>query len=286
MKTRLCWKGLSESMKLLKKINNNFALALDSRGEQIIVEGKGIGFQKMPSILTDLSRITRTYYGITEQDISLIRSVSNEVLDISGRVYEYAQQRIADRLNPNLTFILADHIEFSIERYEKKIDIKMPFYYDIKFLYPKETEIAEYALRLIRNEMKIPLPDSELTGIAMNIINSELVAGEIRESKTELVESVTKYIEKKFSLKISRDSFSYSRFVSHMEYLLRRAQKNQEVSVDNQELYNAVRKEIPEIGSCVDGIEILLKRNGLYLNEEEKLYLMLHVNRLCDREGL
>ena len=47
MKTRLCWKGLSESMKLLKKINNNFALALDSRGEQIIVEGKGMGFQKM-----------------------------------------------------------------------------------------------------------------------------------------------------------------------------------------------------------------------------------------------
>ena len=30
----------------------------------------------------------------------------------------------------------------------------------------------------------------------------------------------------------------------------------------------------------------LLKEQGYPLNEEEKLYLMLHVNRLCDREGL
>ena len=61
-------------MKLLKKINNNFALALDSRGEQIIVEGKGIGFQKMPMELNDLSLITRTYYDTKEQDVSLINT--------------------------------------------------------------------------------------------------------------------------------------------------------------------------------------------------------------------
>ena len=47
-------------MKLLKKINNNFALALDSKGTQIIVEGKGIGFRKMPEELADLSVISRT----------------------------------------------------------------------------------------------------------------------------------------------------------------------------------------------------------------------------------
>ena len=47
-------------MKLLKKINNNFALAEDSKGEKVIVEGLGVGFQKMPCELTDLSIIYRT----------------------------------------------------------------------------------------------------------------------------------------------------------------------------------------------------------------------------------
>ena len=51
-------------MKLLKKINNNYALALDSNGEEIIVSGRGIGFQKMPCDLNDLSLISRTYYDI------------------------------------------------------------------------------------------------------------------------------------------------------------------------------------------------------------------------------
>ena len=113
-------------MKLLKKINNNFALALDSKGVQIIVEGKGIGFRKMPEELEDLSVISRTYYGTKEQDISLIQSVSEEVMELASKVSAYANDRIGERLNPNLTFILADHIQFSIERYEKQINIKMP----------------------------------------------------------------------------------------------------------------------------------------------------------------
>ena len=30
--------------------------------------------------------------------------------------------------------------------------------------------------------------------------------------------------------------------------------------------------------------ESVLKKKNLYMNEEEKLYLMMHVNRLCTRE--
>lgn len=54
-------------MKLLKKINNNYALALDSRGEKIIVEGRGIGFQKMPCELSDLSLVSKTYYNTKDK---------------------------------------------------------------------------------------------------------------------------------------------------------------------------------------------------------------------------
>ena len=41
-------------MKLLKKINNNFALAEDSKGEQVIVEGRGVGFRPFPGPITVL----------------------------------------------------------------------------------------------------------------------------------------------------------------------------------------------------------------------------------------
>lgn len=273
-------------MKLLKKINNNYALALDSKGTQIIVEGRGIGFRKMPEDLTDLSIISRTYYDTKEQDVNLIQSVSEEVLELASKVSIYANDRIGERLNPNLTFILADHIQFSIERYEKQMNMKMPLYYDINLLYPVEVEIAEYAMWLIHRELKIDLPDSELTGIALNIINSEINMGVLNEDKEEIIELITVFVEKTFDIQINRRKFSFSRFSSHMEYLLRRAKEYRGVSEDNLKMYRALKGEFPHISKCVNGIERILKENGYYLNEEEKLYLMMHVNRLCDREGL
>lgn len=71
-----------------------------------------------------------------------------------------------------------------------------------------------------------------------------------------------------------------------MEYLLRRAKEYREVSEENLKMYRALKKEFPDINRCVNGIERILKKNGYYLNEEEKLYLIMHVNRLCEREGL
>lgn len=273
-------------MRLLKKINNNYALALDSKGTQIIVEGKGIGFRTMPEELTDLSVVSRTYYDTKEQDINLIMSISEEVMEIASKVSGYANSRIGERLNPNLTFILADHIQFSIERYEKQMNFKMPIYYDINLLYPVEVEIAEYAMWLVHRETGIDLPDSELTGIALNIINSEINPDVINADKEELVELVVVFIEKTFGIKVNRKKFSYSRFASHMEYLFRRAKEYREVSEDNLRMYRTLKGEYPHISKCVNGIERILKENGYYLNEEEKLYLMLHVNRLCDHEGL
>lgn len=286
MRTRryLYLRGQSKYMKLLKKINNNFALALDSRGEQIIVEGRGIGFQKMPMELTDLSLVTRTYYDTKEQDVSLINSVSEEILNVSADICQYAEMKIGDKLNPNLRFILADHLDFAIERQKKKIDIKMPIYYDIQLLYPKEVQVAEYAMELIKKELKVQLPDSERTGIALNIINSEMLPEPAGENKDELIEKIAVFIEKSFSIQIDRKAFSYSRFVSHMEYLLRRAREGKQVSDDNLQLYKTVRAEIPAIDHCADEIAELLGEKGYSLNEEEKLYLMLHINRLCNRE--
>ena len=191
---------------------------------------------------------------------------------------------IGDKINPNLTFILADHIQFSIERYEKNIDMKMPLYYDIEYLYPKESKVAEYALQFILEDLQIPLPDTEKTGIAMNIINSELYQNDNNSHHEELVDLCTSIVERSMNMKIRRDSFHYSRFVTHLHYLLRRMTEGQTISTDNIRLYQMVSIDYPEVKRCVDIIESVLKKKNLYMNEEEKLYLMMHVNRLCTRE--
>lgn len=271
-------------MKLIKKINNNYAIALDSKGKQIIVEGKGVGFIKMPCELEDLSIIRRTYYNAKKQDVHLIESISQELLLVCEKIYDYAMRIVGDRLNPNLPFILADHIQFCIERLEKNIQMKIPLYYDVEYLYPSETKIAEYALKTVLVDLGILLPDYEKTGIALNIINSELQTDMEDGDYSELIRLCTAVVEKSMDIKIRKNGFEYSRFVTHMEYFFRRGKKQLLAVTNNTEIYEKVTEEYPKVKQCVDTIETVLNRKGFKLNQEEKLYIMLHVNRLCTRE--
>ena len=71
-------------MQIVKKINNNFAVALDNNLEELIVYGKGIGFPMIPYELTDLSKIERTYYNIDAQNLEFFNAISDEVILVSS----------------------------------------------------------------------------------------------------------------------------------------------------------------------------------------------------------
>ena len=48
-------------MEIIKKINNNIALARDAKGREMVVFGKGIGFPATPYTLQDLSKVQRPF---------------------------------------------------------------------------------------------------------------------------------------------------------------------------------------------------------------------------------
>ncbi|MGN0974935.1 MAG: CAT RNA binding domain-containing protein [Gemmiger sp.] len=62
-------------MKIVKKLNNNVALAQDRAGRELIVFGKGVGFPTMPYELEDLSRIQRTFYNVQPQYMALLNDL-------------------------------------------------------------------------------------------------------------------------------------------------------------------------------------------------------------------
>lgn len=61
-------------MKLLRKINNNAAVAQDNRGREMVVLGRGVGFHPMPYELTDLSVVYRTFYDVDPQYYEMLAS--------------------------------------------------------------------------------------------------------------------------------------------------------------------------------------------------------------------
>lgn len=50
-------------MQVVKNINNNVSICLDSQNQEVVVFGKGVGFIKPPSIVP-LNQIERTFYNL------------------------------------------------------------------------------------------------------------------------------------------------------------------------------------------------------------------------------
>ncbi|MDB2102330.1 PRD domain-containing protein [Clostridium paraputrificum] len=274
-------------MIVVKKINNNVAICLDNNNNELIAFGKGIGFPATPYELCDLSKVQRTFYGVNSLYFNFINEIPENIFEISVKIVDYSKTKIKNEVNSNIVFTLADHINFAIQRYEKKINLKLPFAYDINHLYEAEMSVGEWAVEQIRKDLNINLPENEAVSIALHFINAENIetGTHFVTDESNLILNITEIVEKEFDLHINKLEFNYSRFVSHLKYLLKRKEKEIEVSSENLKLYDSMCKDFPDICICAIHInEYLNKTINLNLNKEELLYLMLHINRLCTRE--
>ena len=101
----------------------------------------------------------------------------------------------------------------------------------------------------------------------------------------KIIEKITELIEEEYQLRINKENFNYSRFVSHMHYLLKRGKCKELLSTDNRKLYHILKEDQPLTYVCTEKVsKYFVNETGIQLTDEEKLYLMLHINRLCTRE--
>ena len=239
-------------MKVIKNINNNISLCLDSRNNEVVAFGKGIGFTKPPYDVP-LSKIDRTFY---------------------------------DQFRENVMFTLADHIDFAIQRYQKNINIQLPLFYEVRQLYPNESEIGKQALDILKNRLGVTLPREEAAAIALHFVNYRAQAETVPNiDYGAIIEQATDIVEQELHITVDRDSFNYYRFVTHMHYMMKRTLDDTMIDSQNRELFESMKKEYPDIYSCAVKVAALIDQKlQKHLSEEEILYLILHINRLCARE--
>lgn len=278
-------------MLAIKKINNNVVICTDSSGHELIAFGKGIGFGELPQEIS-LAQIDRTFYDVKEQYLALLQELPSDIVEFSIKIVDIARNELPYDLSPNLIISLADHIAFAIVRAKKNLRIHMPLAYDVEQMYPLEYRIGRYAIRQLQKEFKIGLSNDEAVGIAMNLLNGK-VEPETEAEQTaqrqdeEMLEDITDIIENHFHFIVERASFNYARYATHMQYLFKRIHTEQEINSSNLKMYKSLGDEFPEVAACVEKISTHMKEAwGCELSAEEKMYLILHVNRICVKEGL
>lgn len=276
-------------MRVVKKINNNAVVCLDSNGAELVAFGKGLGFQKVPYELTDMGKISMTFYKLNYQYYQLLKEIPSEIFDLSANIVSYAQTTISREISPNLVFGLADHINFAITRINNYQGMQLPFSYDVEQLYPQETKVGYQAVKLINQRLKINLPTSEVTAIAMHFVNSpgaEIATSEENQTDDELIEQATKILEQEFDITIDRKEFTYNRFTIHLRYYIKRMKAHAQLfENDNTSLFNTMKQEEPRIyvgakriADYVDGILTTTS------NQDELFYLMIYVKRIVNKK--
>ncbi len=273
-------------MELFKKINNNVALARDAKGREMVVFGKGIGFPAMPYELTDLSLVQRSFYDVNEKYFDLLRDVPEVVFLAADDIADTAREELGCSLNTNLTYALADHLNFAIQCSREGMSVRTPLAYDIRHLYPQEYAIAKEGLHQLCSTLEVDLPESEAVSIAMHIITAENEVGDMHSTilTAKVISEISALVEESLSVKLDKDSFSFSRFAMHLRYLVQRMMQGKPLNSDSamDAMFTTMRREYPETYTCVQQIDRFLRDTyGWTCSREEQLYLIMHIHRVC-----
>lgn len=276
-------------MRAIKKINNNVAVCVDGNGLELIAFGKGIGFPQMPYEV-GLEKIDRTFYNINGKYMGLINELPMDMIEFAIKMLDVIQGRLDYDLNPNFVLTLADHLAFAMERERKKIYVQMPLIYDMEQNYPKEMELGRYIMQRLYDDFRVKLPRNELSGIAMAMISARVtddsgVEQTQRKDFEIILNDICGIVEEQMGITVNKQSFDYARFATHMQYLLDRIYYKKYMDTDNLSMYQNLKEKFHDISYCVDRIvQYLDAKLKCEVTEEEKLYLILHVNRICSKE--
>ena len=273
-------------MRIIKKINTSAVLALDSTGKEIIVLGKGLGFPAIPYELEDLSKIDRTFYDVDARYVGMIADIPQPVLLASAEIAELVEDELDCRMNPNLPFTLADHLNFAISRLRNGIDLTTPIAYDVKHLYPKEFDLGIRSLDILREMAGVTLPEHEAVNVTMHIINAEAESSDLHDlmMTLKIIDQVETLVERQMKITLDKESYNYSRFAMHLRYLIQRLESGKPAEAHGAEMLRPLAREYPDIYTCALKVAEYFKGTwGWQCSDEEIVYLMMHIHRVWTR---
>lgn len=277
------------SIKIKKVLNSSVVLVKRENGDELIALGKGIGYGKKPGMSVPDEAINQWFVPIENINITqiedLLDGISDQIIDISRQIVQYAEKTINGKLNKTLLFSLMDHINFSLERLSKNMSFKNKLYYEVENYYPDEFKVGEFAVKLINNEMNVELPKEEAASIAFHIINSEESFGDSYDSMrvTQMISDFIRIITNSTGTKLNKKTISYQRLLTHLKFFSERIALGTQLHSDDSTMFEYVTKQYPDaMKIALKILKFLDKSYHIKVTNEELMYLIIHIQRNID----
>ena len=277
-------------MRIKKLINNNILCVVDKKGNELIVTGRGIGFQRHRGEFVDPALVERTYRMEEKSEQKKLRELVEKIpiehLALTEALIEHIKTQIPQKLNQSLLITLADHISFAIARKAQGVEFSNPLKGSIMCYYPTEYHLGQHCLKVVREQLGVALQEDEAAFIALHIVNAELNTNmsEMYDI-TNLIEGALSVVEYFYQRKFDRESLDFNRFVVHLRYFAQRLFQGKMME-DNQGEHDVmfrqlIMKNCKEHYKCAQCIGDYVKNTyQKTLSEEELTYLTIHLKRI------
>ncbi|WMJ81287.1 PRD domain-containing protein [Clostridium sp. MB40-C1] len=270
-------------MYVIKKILNNNVVVAKKAADEVIIVGKGVGYDFKKDMSIPEERIENLFIkekGENGDNYSkLFQKINNKVIAISEEIISYSEKNLNVKLNESIHLSLADHINFAIQRIKEGIKIENPFLNELKVLYPKEFELAQKALEIINKEFDTKLPEDEIGFICLHIraaLTKQHVGSSLNYTKK--IKDIMDFILKLIDKKIDEKSFEYVRTLTHINFMLDRLNNNKPIK---NELLEGIKKDLYIEYNIA--IKVALRIETVFnvkVPEDEIGYIAFHLRRL------
>lgn len=276
-------------MKINKVLNNSLVLAAGQNGEEIIVMGKGIGFNGKVGEELQEDKIEKVFVVKNEEKAkeyaALMEENSKECLEIAQMILQKAERDLDAQFNEQVFMMLVDHISFAVTRCKEGIIIQNRLLSQVKKLYPKEFELGKEAVKLINEKLNVNLPEEEAGNIAFHLVNAKSDEKSMENTllTVKLIKDIVAIIQYHFSMIIDEESLSYSRFITHLEFFIQRLLEGKLMGRKDDFILQQVRMKYPKEYECALLIKEYIKgQMDKVIENDELLYLTIHITRITE----
>lgn len=276
------------SLQVAKVLNNNVIIADHPQYEEVVVIGKGIGFNRKSHDIIPLDVVEKMFILTNQQEQEqykqLAVQIDERIIEVINEIIHYINKESKTPLNEHIHIALTDHIAFAIKRAEQGMTVQNPFLYETREMYPAEYRLAQHALEMIHNKLGVTLEEDEIGFVALHIY-SALTDQHITEIKSHsrLIADMVKVVEDALNLNITGDSLDYSRLLTHLRFAIERIRRGEKVAATHR-LEEMLKLEYPEVYSLAWKLTKMMERRlrrPVYAAEVS--YLTMHLQRFVEK---
>ncbi|WNF23239.1 glucose PTS transporter transcription antiterminator GlcT [Mesobacillus jeotgali] len=274
-----------DKIEVKKGLNNNVLIADHPMFGEVILIGKGIGFNRKKGDRLEEGQAEKMFVLKDEKEqanyIKLLPFVENDLHEAIISAIELIKKRTSSQLNEHIHVALTDHLMFAVNRIAKGMEFKNPFLVETKTLYPTEFEIAKEVVQLIKEKSGVELPDGEIGFVALHIHSAVMNRNLSDVNKhSQLVTKLVQMIEENLDIVIDKEGIDYTRLVRHIRFTIERVNNGEKVE-EPEKFVDLLKEEYP---LCYNLSWKLIKVMQQTLKKQvfdaEAVYLTMHLQRL------